>query len=895
MNRLNLLAQRLLFYLRYAARNLRRERSWAAFSMFAVAAGVSAIVALRALGLSIGDSLTENVRSSNHGDISISVSSDNPFAGLATSSRNQENLFDEETLASIDSWVAARDGEWLAYREASNVQLFTEGEGGIGRPQFIAMLLIEPRAYGEVSAIRMREPRGETLASLLAAPQSIVISHNLADQRDLQVGDAVFLSGSETPYTVRGIVPTESEASLLNIFASFFGFAYVSFTEAETLGIDEAPNRIGITLPPGSDISAEARALARQLGDDGFEFRTTVELLENYEEITPILSDFIALMGLGALLIGGVGIINTMLVRVRHRALEIAALKTFGLKGRQVAALFLAEAAWLGVLGSALGCLGGILLGRVVNSYGETFLAQPLTWRIYPEALAFGVILGLSTTLTFSLAPLLITLQVRPVSVLRPNELAVPRVGLLQSLLSVLVLVLVAGAIISRILNHSLTEISDGALGSWNALLISCLLVAAVLAFLALLVFLLNFAVRLLSRLPSFGRATLRLATRNLATQRIRTATTILALATGMFALSSIAFAGQTVSEVLRFTFSQALGGNILVFPLLPQALPDEVFANLPHLRHHTHFANHDVTLLPPDDSAATGSAGTNGSDDFPAQARMPASLTVLSTNHPDIGQPEMAAGRFLTAADQGQPVIVLRADSPYAQLGQTVRVDFGDEILDLTVIGTLAPQTEATNAFTLTGISDAYIPAGVVESQAGEAFHILDVPPEFLNETLRDLARNPLTFSFDITFIDGLLRRIIDQFAAIPTVVGLLSLMSAAVIMANGVALATLERRRQIGILKALGMKRRQVLSALLLENALVGASGGLLGVGLSALGLRVFLSLNSQNLLPFPRETSQTALLLLAAAVGIALLATFLSARSATQAPALQVLRYD
>ena len=53
--------QRLLFYLRYAARNLRRERSWAAFSLFAVAAGVAAVVSLRALGLSIGDSLIANV------------------------------------------------------------------------------------------------------------------------------------------------------------------------------------------------------------------------------------------------------------------------------------------------------------------------------------------------------------------------------------------------------------------------------------------------------------------------------------------------------------------------------------------------------------------------------------------------------------------------------------------------------------------------------------------------------------------------------------------------------------------------------------------------------------------------------------------------------------------
>ena len=198
------------------------------------------------------------------------------------------------------------------------------------------------------------------------------------------------------------------------------------------------------------------------------------------------------MMGMGALLIGGVGIINTMLVRVRHRALEIAALKTFGLKGRQVAALFLAEAAWLGVLGSALGCLGGVLLGGLVNSYGEPSWRNrssgelPGSARVRRPARHERIADILARALDDHAAG-------AAVSVLRPNELEVPRVGLLQSAMSVLALVLVAGAIISRILSHSLAQLSDDALGSGETLLISCLLVAGVLAFLGLLVVILSF------------------------------------------------------------------------------------------------------------------------------------------------------------------------------------------------------------------------------------------------------------------------------------------------------------------------------------------------------------------------------------------------------------------
>ena len=867
-------AERFLFYLRYAARNLWRERSWAAFSLFAVAAGVAAVVSLRALGLSIGDSLIANIRSSNHGDISVSIGSDFPFAGLAA--RNPQQAFDEATLARAAAWAEQRGGQWMAFREASNIQLFQTGAESAGRPQFIALLIIDPARYGIGGEIPLRQPRGSSLSTLLAESGGIAISENLARQRGLQLGDPVSLSGSDAPLAVRAIVPTESEASLLNIFASFFGFAYISAEEAATRGLAATANRIGITLPPGSDIDAATADLQRALGRR-YDYRSTSELLRAYEFIAPLLADFIALMGLGALLIGGVGIINTMLVRVRRRALEIAALKTFGLKGRQVAALFLAEAAWLGVLGSALGCLAGVLLGGLVNSYGETFLAQPLVWRIYPEALAFGVLLGMSATLTFSLAPLMITLQVRPVSVLRPNELTVPRVGLLQSLLSVLALALVAGAIISRMLSYSLAQLSDDALGGGETLLISCLLVAGVLAFLGLLVFLVSLLVRAFSRLPGAGNAIFRLATRNLASQPARAATTVLALAAGMFALSGIAFAGQAVSEVLRFTFARTLGGNILVFPLLPRAFNAESLDELPQLRHRTRLATHDVRYRTP--------AGRTRTDSF----------TELDSNQPNREPPAMLAGRFLQAADYGQPLLVVRADSPLAQIGETVSLDFSGQQLELTVIGVMADLDDGGPSFSIAAFGDAFFPGGLVEVAPERQFYILDVPPAQLNETLRALTRYPLTFSIDITFIDGLLRRIIDQFAAIPTVVGLLSLMAAAVIMANGVALATLERRRQIGILKALGMKRRKVLAALLLENALIGALGGALGVGLSALGLRIFLQLDARNPLPFPREAGATAALLLLAAVAIACLATFASARSATRAPALQVLRYD
>ena len=177
--------------------------------------------------------------------------------------------------------------------------------------------------------------------------------------------------------------------------------------------------------------------------------------------ISQYLSDFVVVMGLGALLIGGVGIMNTMLVLVRRRTKEIAAVKTFGLRGGQVAALFFTEALILGLIGSLLGIIVGVGLSVIVNQYGAVALRQALTWQIYPEALVFGFTLGMIVTAIFGVAPVLTAVKVRPSIILRPNENHWVALGVLQSIALVVFVTLCLGLVVGHILRPSLRV--DGA------------------------------------------------------------------------------------------------------------------------------------------------------------------------------------------------------------------------------------------------------------------------------------------------------------------------------------------------------------------------------------------------------------------------------------------------
>ena len=896
--------RRFWFYLSYAARNVRRGARWSVFAIFCIGAGVATVVALRGLGLSIGDSLLANLRSVNRGDVTVTVAGAGGAFSFNFIGANDDDVFPQWQLERIRAWVAANGGKLTEYKIVSNFQVTAVDAVTVGRPQFVNLLLINPVSFPLTSddpanpmpPTLALDPPGVPINTLLRQVNDIIISQNLAQDQGLTVGDTVRLSGTTDLFTVRGIAPTEAESSLRNPFSALFGFAYIHIAQAQTVGLSRDPSVISMIFPTGADIDR----LVDDFFNQGLGQRTYVQsvtrLLQQNEVLADYLGRFIVIMGLGALLIGGVGIINTMLVMVGRRTTEIAALKTFGLKGRQIAMLFLAEALLLGALGSLVGCILGTLLTGVVNRYGELFLQQQLVWRVYPEAIAFGMVLGLVVTLVFGVLPVLTANRVRPASILRPNETAIPAAGCLHSLIALLLVVVVIGIVAGRIIGGG-DSLNLGRV-SLSSELVGIVGVAITLIILGILVGVMWLVVWLVSKLPSFGWVDLRLALRNLTARRIRTATTLLALSAGMFALSSISFVGAGAREIVNFQLTQTLGGNVLVFPLfsvfsqpLAQAALNLQLAGIDGVSHRTQYITRSARLVSIDGEPYTGATMQQSGTPLTLSHFVP--LIIRDSDNPALRTGSLIEGRDLTLADRGQPVMVISGvdslvTTPIFPVGSQVALEIDGVPYDFTVVG-------HTGGSGLLNFGQYHIPPGVIPNVPNFSFTILNVETDRLNPVLLRLSENPLIFVLDITFIDNLLQRLIAQFSALPTLVGLLSLLAAGVAMANTVSLATLERRRQIGILKAVGLKRRRVLRVLILENTLIGLLGGGIGIGLSALGAALLTWIGQGEALPIPREALPIAALLLLAAVVIAWLATIFSARAAANEKVAVVLRYE
>jgi hypothetical protein len=196
---------RLIFYVQYAARNLWRNRRWSAFAMLSVAAGVATMVALRTLGLAIGDSLTSNIRSSNHGDITLERGGG--FASIDLGATRDREVFGAAQVELVENWTAERGGTLSTYT-TTNLQV-TAAERAAGLLNFMTAFIIDPATYPPTQDIVASQPRGVPLGELFTGDDlEVVISENLASAQRLNIGDRVRVSGTTETFVVRGIVPT---------------------------------------------------------------------------------------------------------------------------------------------------------------------------------------------------------------------------------------------------------------------------------------------------------------------------------------------------------------------------------------------------------------------------------------------------------------------------------------------------------------------------------------------------------------------------------------------------------------------------------------------------------------------------------------------------------------
>lgn len=1034
--------ERLKFYIKHSANDLKVNGIRTLFGLFCIAAGVAAIVSLLTLGVMIEDTLSGGLQESNRGDIRhvpflFSDEGEGDFQSNLDRAEDEgiveEFNFTEVGKDRILAWYAdyfnvspdvncaASAPFCITYRletgqssSGSFISSFGNGDASVNRitERFIVETDYYP-LYGKVLS-----EDGKTLAEMID-PDSytnparetgdIVISRNHADLLHVKVGDRVRLNGANKDFTVRGIVPTRTEGGLENIAAGIFGYYYVDtqaldiFSGIRTVGYAQ----IFVRLEDSEQVDTVSKAFKKDYGYIGTV--TTTDLEESNELIATLVTQTVSIMGLISMLIGGIGIVNTMLVIVRRRTNEVAVLKTLGLKPDEISILFLIEAVIMGVIGSAFGVLLGFGMVFVIKGVAEAFLAQDLQFRVAASPVITGMIVGTIITTIFGLLPTIAASQVRPATVLRPQDNIVPVAGRSRSFAAIIIVILALSVVMQGMLSKILdidairiyASIAAGVMGllvglalviggvssgwarrnialrilRWGILLVAfpaigaiagnflpavlvMISVVVIVSYLFILLWLLIWAAgggrleelwptMLILAFPLFwGLIPLlivlvgpiwllgwviqrwsfidfKIAMRSMLANKGRGASTLVALVVGIFTLSLITMLVATIRTTLEEQVINVVGGNLIAFVAGQgdslEQLESKLDAGIDGVNSYAIIREYSIEYVSYTDVSQgktltleeikTLLEGKSTSfEDF--EAMFTSDIETLSARSVDSNLPDVSfyRGRQLNRGDLGKPVIIAPATRASLALGYKV----GDKITVQFVSSENPRQKSEPITFEIVGLMDFrsgqfvsfgsnyyvpidFLPEGQAMAIGAESLSvIIDADEKKISKISGELLQISGVFVLETRVINDLLNKILDQFTNFPIIVAALALFTGGIVIANSVALSMMERRREIAIMKAVGLQRRRVLGMLLLENGLMGFVGGLIGIGTSSVMLLVMLiSLFEEELgkaIPY-----QTAFLLMALCVGIALVAAIVSVWSASSEKPLNVLRYE
>ncbi|MFE0155626.1 ABC transporter permease [Nonomuraea sp. NPDC059007] len=565
-----------------------------------------------------------------------------------------------------------------------------------------------------------------------------------------------------------------------------------------------------------------------------------------------------------ALLIGALLIANTYSVLIERRNRELALLRAVGASRTQVRRVLLLEAAAVGVAGTICGIAAGTGLAALMVAYTasrDPSVDQGLV--VTPRALATTVLAGVVVTILAAWVPARRGTRIPPVAALRTEAIATPST-LHRRNRAGQILALIAGlACVFGLTGSATVNLIAGVVGAFLLLMASVVLSPWLAAIL----------VRLCRRVLPSSTASTHLAVENTLRSPRRTAATVSALLIGVALATGISIFTASITEVDRASMLRHLTATYVAANIGDGPVDAETQAKA-----------RSVPGVTRADAIRTDTLQINGRSIEVVAAIDPAAIgktvRVLHTGRLD----DLGKGVFVNAG--------LAEDRGWS-MGSTITVrSAAGEAVKLPVTGLFedAPLTGNTLLFS-NGFADRHFrPSGadvlLIAGPAGDGLR------QGLESALADRPDVRL-FTKDEYVVD--VTSDLSAFVWISTVMLGLSFLIALLGIVNTLALAVLERTREIGLLRAIGMRRRQIRAMIRRESVLISLAGALLGL---AAGLVIGVTLQhlvlGQSFATIAIPVPTIGGVLLAMIVGGVLAATW-PARRAARVDVLQALHAE
>jgi len=874
------------FVLSLAWREARGSRRRGLLVVLAVAIGVSALVAI--------NSFTENLRDSVRRESRALLGADLVIGAGGPLTAKAESLVQEARRASAPPADVARVVSFGA-------MALRPGGGGT---RLVQVRGIDPGYpfYGKVET----DPPGawprlaDTGGAIVDGALLTMLGARVGDE--IQLGEARFVVRA----TVRDMPGDVGVASALGPRV-FVPRAALDATRLLTFG-SRARYDACLRYPAGTDADRVAARLRGPLSAERATVRTVAEDQRRLSDALSRFGNFLALVALVALLLGGLGVASAVHVFVKRRMTTIAVLRCLGASAGTLLAAYLVQAVVVGLLGSLLGATAGaavqVALPRLLAGLLPVDVAWALSWRSVLGGLAVGVWVAVA----FAALPLLAVRDVSPLAVLRSDYEPRKRRRDPRRLLAVLAL----AASVAVLAVVQAGRVAAGLAFSGG--------IAAALALLALSAWLL---VRGLRRFfPSFLPYLYRQGLANLYRPANQTLMVVLALGFGVFLLSTLLLVQHNLLRDLRVDRGESRP-NLAFFDVQPDQREDvearvraagpltsPVVPIVP-MRIQSLKGRPVTELLAADDDRPGAGGGPEADgprreagrrpEDRPRPERWALRREYRSSYRDAPGDAEkIVAGAWWRpgewkgrAADAANPAPI----AVDANLARELRLGVGDEVV-WDVQGVPVPsRVVALREVQWVRFSPNFFvvfPEGPLEA-APKSFVLLSrVEDEGRRARLQRevVEAHPNVSTLDLAQVQRAIESVLDKVVLGVRFMALFSVAAGALVLAGAVASSRQQRVREGALLRTLGATRPQLVRILLAEYVVLGtlAAGAAILLSTAAAWALVRFVFEGSFALPGP-----SLLGLLAAIVALTIAVGLSGSTEVWRRPPLEVLRAE
>ena len=404
-------------YIKMAVQNIRANKGRSFLTMLGIIIGIASVIAIVSIGEGTKNQMNSEIDGIGGGQIAVSVSND---------------AITESEFITAEDVQAVREIDTV---EGVNVSESYDGETVTGKGNFSIMLTAEGPDAKLLNNSEMKYGNyfGE---NEIEEGKNVCVISDADAKRLFGTDDVVGMNlditcyDSSKSFRIMGVTTQKENGT-------FVSYTYDGMPVAVNIPYSSMEDLVGAadefySLTIQGDKTLDSQIIADQVvhvlekrhqcaGEEYFQVQSFQDVMQSMNEMLGMVTAFISFVAGISLLVGGIGVMNIMLVSVTERTREIGIRKSLGAKTSSIMLQFLAEVAILTVIGGLIGIILGILAAYGICSVMSGSIGMTITPGISPTVIFVATLFSCAVGVFFGIYPAKKAARLSPIEALRRN------------------------------------------------------------------------------------------------------------------------------------------------------------------------------------------------------------------------------------------------------------------------------------------------------------------------------------------------------------------------------------------------------------------------------------------------------------------------------------------